>query len=197
VLAAGGFSNAYGSSSSSEIVQGGGAALETTNVQQRTLYSSTNGIFNDPNPQVIRKAAIGGAVTYEQKILVKFLQPPPVPPPGVNTSFYSYRSFDSFVCFFKNFSHLLSRRFVHLNHLPHNLLSSVKKHHPFQHHLHSFYVNVLQYHRQLLLVKQVQIFQIITLIVIVLFSDSSFVCYTCSTTNSHYRTSSTSSTKTT
>ncbi|CAF4436592.1 unnamed protein product, partial [Rotaria magnacalcarata] len=38
--------------------------------------------FNDPNPQIIRRAAVGGAVTYQQKILVRFLQPPPVPPPG-------------------------------------------------------------------------------------------------------------------
>ncbi|CAF0862551.1 unnamed protein product [Didymodactylos carnosus] len=47
-------------------------------------YSSqtAGGLFNDPNPQIIRRAAAGGAVTYKQNILVKFLQPPPVPPPG-------------------------------------------------------------------------------------------------------------------
>jgi hypothetical protein len=90
-LAVGGLANAYESSSSNEIIQTGSAAVESSSVQQNVQYASTNGIFNDPNPQVIRRAATGGAVTYEQKILVKFLQPPPVPPPGVNASFYLYR----------------------------------------------------------------------------------------------------------
>lgn len=192
-LAVGGLANAYGSSSSSEIVQTGGATLESSSIQQNIQYASTNGIFNDPNPQVIKRAAIGGAVTYEQKILVKFLQPPPVPPPGVNAFFL--------VCIdnsiHSNFSHLLSKKFAHLNHLHHNLLSFAKKHHLFQHHLHLFYVNVLQYHRQQLLAKQVDKMQTIVLILIVYSSYSSFGCFTCSTANGYYRTSSTSSTKTT
>ena len=80
-----------------ELVQASGTALESSSVQQTTQYASTNGIFNDPNPQIIRRAATGNAVTYEQKILVRFLQPPPVPPPGVNTSIHLLEPYYSFV----------------------------------------------------------------------------------------------------
>jgi len=65
------------------LIQTGGASLESSNLQQSIQYDSNN-VYKDPNPQIIKRAAIGGAVTYQQKILVRFLQPPPVPPPGVN-----------------------------------------------------------------------------------------------------------------
>ncbi|CAF4083036.1 unnamed protein product, partial [Didymodactylos carnosus] len=44
--------------------------------------TDAQGLFQDSNPQIIRKPAPGGGVTYKQNILVRFLQPPPVPPPG-------------------------------------------------------------------------------------------------------------------
>ncbi|CAF0740582.1 unnamed protein product [Didymodactylos carnosus] len=43
---------------------------------------SASGLYQDSNPQIIRRPAPGGPVTYKQNILVRFLQPPPVPPPG-------------------------------------------------------------------------------------------------------------------
>jgi hypothetical protein len=50
------------------------------------LTSNYSGeLFQDPNPpQIIRRPAAQGPVTYRQNISVRFLQPPPVPPPGVS-----------------------------------------------------------------------------------------------------------------
>ena len=64
---------------------GRGAVITTNSEQQTTEYISQSGtgIFNDPNPQIVRRAAMGGPITYQQRILVRFLQPPAVPPPGV------------------------------------------------------------------------------------------------------------------
>ena len=63
----------------------GGAAIRTSTAQETNAYLSqtATGIFNDPDPQIIRRAATEGPVTYQQRILVRFLQPPAVPPPGV------------------------------------------------------------------------------------------------------------------
>ncbi|CAF4731950.1 unnamed protein product, partial [Rotaria socialis] len=48
-----------------------------------TQYATdAQGLFKDPNPQIIRRAAVGGVQTYTQNIKVRFLQPPPIPPPG-------------------------------------------------------------------------------------------------------------------
>ena len=42
------------------------------------------GLYVDSNPQIVRRPAAGGVQTYTQNIKVRFLQPPPVPPPGVS-----------------------------------------------------------------------------------------------------------------
>ena len=47
---------------------------------------SGTGLFKDPNPRVIRREATGKPVVYQQNIFLRFLQPPPAPSPGVNTS---------------------------------------------------------------------------------------------------------------
>jgi hypothetical protein len=57
---------------------------QTTAVQQ--YATDAQGLFKDSNPQIIRRPAPGGNVTYTQNIKVRFLQPPPVPPPGVSFS---------------------------------------------------------------------------------------------------------------
>jgi hypothetical protein len=45
-------------------------------------------LFQDPNPpQVIRRPPPQGPITYRQNISVRYLQPPPVPPPGVSFGF--------------------------------------------------------------------------------------------------------------
>lgn len=76
--------------------QNSAATIQTGSIQQTNQYLSQTGtnLFNDPNPQIVRRAATEGPVTYQQKILVRFLQPPPVPPPGVidGISFVKYPS---------------------------------------------------------------------------------------------------------
>lgn len=42
------------------------------------------GLFMDPNPQIIRRQVSCGVQSYTQSIKIRFLQPPPVPPPGVS-----------------------------------------------------------------------------------------------------------------
>ncbi|UJR35351.1 hypothetical protein I4U23_028109 [Adineta vaga] len=45
--------------------------------------SYNNNLYQDPNgPEIIRRPAVQGPVTYKQNVSVRFLQPPPVPPPG-------------------------------------------------------------------------------------------------------------------
>jgi hypothetical protein len=74
-----GSSAAYGASAaqvydaSSFASSGGGVQVYATDAQ---------GLFQDPNPQVIRRPAASGVQTYTQNIAVRFLQPPPVPPHG-------------------------------------------------------------------------------------------------------------------
>ena len=70
---------------SSDLESNANATIQTSNTQQTNQYLAQSGqsIFNDPNPQVVRRAITTGPVTYQQKISVRFLQPPPIPPPGV------------------------------------------------------------------------------------------------------------------
>lgn len=69
---------------------GGGGGYRSNNFEQQSSASTTNyatdaqGLYKDPNPQIIRRPALGGAKTYTQRVTVKFLQPPPIPPPGVS-----------------------------------------------------------------------------------------------------------------
>lgn len=50
-----------------------------------TKYAvNAQGLFHDPNPRIIRRPAPENARQYVQRVLVKFLQPPPLPPPGVS-----------------------------------------------------------------------------------------------------------------
>jgi len=57
-----------------------------SNQQSSTIYqenSDARRLFQDPNPQILRRPAQGPTQTYTQRVYVKFLQPPPSPPPGV------------------------------------------------------------------------------------------------------------------
>ncbi|CAM4766386.1 unnamed protein product [Rotaria magnacalcarata] len=47
----------------------------------RYLATSVDHIYKDLNPKIIRRAATDRPVTYEQRVLVRYLQPPPLPPP--------------------------------------------------------------------------------------------------------------------
>ncbi|CAM4815156.1 unnamed protein product [Rotaria magnacalcarata] len=47
----------------------------------RYLEKYANNIYIDSNPQIIRRTTTENPVTYEQRVLVRYLQPPPLPPP--------------------------------------------------------------------------------------------------------------------
>jgi hypothetical protein len=52
------------------------------------LFSSSNyagELYQDPHPpQIIRRPPAQSPITYRQNVSVRFLQPPPLPPPGVS-----------------------------------------------------------------------------------------------------------------
>ena len=56
---------------------------QSSSVATATYATDAQGLFQDPNPEVIRRPAREGAQNYIQRVVVRFLQPPPVPPPGV------------------------------------------------------------------------------------------------------------------
>ncbi|CAF1398176.1 unnamed protein product [Adineta ricciae] len=63
------------------------AGFGSNNFEQRSFALTTyatdaQGLFKDPNPEIIRRPAPGGQQTYTQRVIVKFLQPPPIPTPG-------------------------------------------------------------------------------------------------------------------
>ena len=70
------------------------SATQSTTVQQ--YETDAQGNFKDANPQVIRRPAQGGPLTYTQNIKVRFLQPPAVPPPGVS---YFISIYHLFICY--------------------------------------------------------------------------------------------------
>lgn len=53
----------------------------STDETNRYLATSIDHIYKDLNPKIIRRAATDRPVTYEQRVLVRYLQPPPLPPP--------------------------------------------------------------------------------------------------------------------
>ena len=64
------------------------SASQSSTVQQ--YETDAQGNFKDSNPQVIKRPAQGGPLTYTQNIKVRFLQPPAVPPPGVRYCIFAY-----------------------------------------------------------------------------------------------------------
>ncbi|CAF3738046.1 unnamed protein product [Rotaria sp. Silwood1] len=62
----------------------GDTAIHTSSVHQPNQYlsQSAKNIYFDPDPQIVRRATTEGPIIYQQKILVRFLQPPAIPSPG-------------------------------------------------------------------------------------------------------------------
>ncbi|CAF1486884.1 unnamed protein product [Adineta steineri] len=60
------------------------SSFEAGNSQQQVQQYATNaqGLYQDPNPQIIRRPAQSEQITYTQNIKIRFLQPPAIPPPG-------------------------------------------------------------------------------------------------------------------
>ncbi|CAF1386996.1 unnamed protein product [Rotaria magnacalcarata] len=59
------------------------APIRTNGVEEtnRYLRRSVHDVYWDPNPQVIHKETTGLPVTVEQRVILRCLQPPPLPPP--------------------------------------------------------------------------------------------------------------------
>ncbi|CAF0895562.1 unnamed protein product [Rotaria sp. Silwood1] len=58
------------------------SSLEEQSSSSTTYAVDNQGLYKDPNPEVIQRPAPGGPQTYTQRVLIRFLQPPAVPPPG-------------------------------------------------------------------------------------------------------------------
>ncbi|CAF1205013.1 unnamed protein product [Adineta ricciae] len=65
-----------GASNNATVVEEASSALASTTNYNNNLYQDPNG------PQIIRRPAAQGPLTYRQNVSVRFLQPPPVPSPG-------------------------------------------------------------------------------------------------------------------
>jgi hypothetical protein len=117
-------------------VSGGEYSSSSQSSSVQSYATDSQGLFQDNNPQIIRRPAPGGQVTYTQNIRVRFLQPPPIPPPGVSISLFL---FIILTCSLFSLSSL--KKFALLSHLPHphslfvNVLLNFLNHH------HSFFVN--------------------------------------------------------
>jgi hypothetical protein len=55
-----------------------------TGLTSHLPLESKNRLYLDPDPKIMRKKITDHPVTYEQKISLRFLQPPSIPSPGVN-----------------------------------------------------------------------------------------------------------------
>jgi hypothetical protein len=76
-----------GNSAANVAVNGPTSVLTTTT----TLNYGGGELFQDPNPpQVIRRPPAQGPITYQQNVSVRFLKPPPLPPPGVCFTFQNH-----------------------------------------------------------------------------------------------------------
>jgi len=59
--------------------------INTSSSEETKRYLERLGtnIYVDHNPEIIRRATKERPVTYEQRVLVRCLHPPPLPPPEV------------------------------------------------------------------------------------------------------------------
>ena len=58
--------------------------IQTNSLKETERYlERAVDIYKDRSPQIIRRAATDTPVTYEQRVFVRYLQPPKLPPPGV------------------------------------------------------------------------------------------------------------------
>ncbi len=81
----GAVSSSYGADTSF-VNQGYDASSAVISSQSavQTYATDSQGIYQDPNPQIIHRPAALSSQTYTQNIHVRYLQPPPIPPPGVS-----------------------------------------------------------------------------------------------------------------
>ena len=58
-------------------------SYEKQSFPSTTHATDAQNLYRDSNPEVIRRPALEGAQTYTQRVLLRFLQPPAIPSPGV------------------------------------------------------------------------------------------------------------------
>ncbi|CAF0970193.1 unnamed protein product [Rotaria sordida] len=58
--------------------------IDTNSAEETNYYLEKSGtnIYHDPNPKIIRRARSASPVTLEQRVHVRYFQPPAIPPPG-------------------------------------------------------------------------------------------------------------------
>lgn len=78
--------NAAGAAGAASIDASSASFSSTSQSSSAAVHYETDeqGNFKDANPQIVHRPAPSGPVTLTQNIRVRFLQPPPVPPPGVS-----------------------------------------------------------------------------------------------------------------
>lgn len=59
------------------------SVIQTNSLEETDRYlERAVDIYRDPSPEIIRRTTTENPVTYEQRVLVRYLQPPRLPPPG-------------------------------------------------------------------------------------------------------------------
>lgn len=57
--------------------------IQTNSLEETDRYlERAVDIYRDPSPEIIRRTFTENPITYEQRVLVRYLQPPRLPPPG-------------------------------------------------------------------------------------------------------------------
>jgi hypothetical protein len=138
-----------------DAVSSGNTIVDAPATTYVSASSYAGELYQDPHPpQIIRRPPAQGPITYKQNIAVRFLQPPPVPPPGVSFTFLKLiilLFYDDFIAIdhqgsssttgmkYSDFDVFV--RYLLFSHRLHDHLSFDNVHHQLQHHLQLFFEN--------------------------------------------------------
>ena len=74
--------------------------IQTNSLEETDRYlERAVDVYRDPTPEIIRRTSVENPVTYEQRVLVRYLQPPRLPPPGVSNTTLTHIVFNTGVSF--------------------------------------------------------------------------------------------------
>lgn len=77
------FSSSYGTVTVNDKIVSD-MVLETNSLEETDrCLERTVDVYKDPSPQIIRRGTLDSPVTYEQRVFVRYLRSPKLPPPGV------------------------------------------------------------------------------------------------------------------
>lgn len=77
--------------------------------------TDAQGLYQDPSPQIVRRSALGAPQVYTQRVIVKFLQPPPISNPGVSTILFNPDTGVDCIARLTSYSRSSSKKSGHLN----------------------------------------------------------------------------------